>query len=36
VREEMGRSRGIAPESLLKDYQRALEIYEKLAAEARN
>jgi hypothetical protein len=35
VKEEIARSRGIAPESLIEDYQRSLEIYEQLAKTAR-
>jgi hypothetical protein len=35
VKEEMERSRGIAPEGLLDDYRRALNIYEQIAATAR-
>ena len=35
VKEEIARSRGIAPESLIEDYRRALEIYEQLAKRAR-
>ena len=35
VKEEIARSRGIAPESLIDDYRRALEIYEQLAKTAR-
>ena len=34
VKEEIARSRGIAPETLITDYQRALEIYEQLARTA--
>ena len=34
VKEEIARSGGIAPESLLDDYRRALEVYEKLGREA--
>ncbi len=35
VKEEIARSQGIAPESLIEDYRRALEIYEQLAKTAR-
>jgi hypothetical protein len=35
VKEEITRSRGIAPENLIKDYRQALEIYEQLAKTAR-
>ena len=35
VKEEIVRSQGIAPESLIDDYRRALEIYEQLAKTAR-
>lgn len=35
VKEEIARSREIAPRGLIEDYQRALEIYERLAATAR-
>ncbi|MBI3849168.1 MAG: polysaccharide deacetylase family protein [Verrucomicrobia bacterium] len=35
VKEEIARSRGIAPEGLIEDYQRALKMYEKIAAMAR-
>ncbi|MEO8427532.1 MAG: hypothetical protein ABI651_10520, partial [Verrucomicrobiota bacterium] len=35
VKEEIARSQGIAPESLIDDYQRALESYEQLAKTAR-
>jgi peptidoglycan/xylan/chitin deacetylase (PgdA/CDA1 family) len=34
VKEEMARSRSVAPESLMADYQRALEIYEQIAKNA--
>jgi len=34
VKEEIARSQGIAPESLINDYQRALDIYEQLAKTA--
>ena len=34
VREEIARSQGIAPETLLDDYRRALQIYEQLAGTA--
>ena len=35
VKEEISRSRGIAPDALIQDYRRALEIYERLAQTAR-
>jgi len=35
VRAEIARTEGIAPESLIRDYRRALEIYERIAATAR-
>lgn len=35
VKEEIARSQGIAPESLINDYQRALLIYEQIAKTAR-
>ena len=35
VKEEIQRSRDIAPAGLIEDYQRALAVYEKLAAEAK-
>ena len=34
VKEEIARSQGVAPEDLIQEYRRALEIYERLAAEA--
>src|ERR1043166_7770606 len=34
VKAEIARSQGIAPEALISDYRRALEIYEKLARTA--
>jgi len=35
VKEEIARSQGVAPETLISDYQRALQIYEKIAETAR-
>ena len=35
VKEEIARSRDVAPRSLIEDYERALAIYEQLAANAR-
>ena len=34
VKEEIARSQGIAPDNLIRDYQRALEIYEQIARTA--